>query len=73
MVQVMGMICLGRRGGEMGDDGSVMYPVLRIWVYGVSSKSLVEVGTGGDGRKISRDRSVARVVLILRGRMWCVV
>ena len=33
--QVLGMFCLGRRGGEMGDGGSVLYLVLRIGEYGV--------------------------------------
>ena len=55
----------------MGDGGSVLYLVLRIGKYGVTGRSWVEVGSGGGGRKISRGRSVAGVVLIFRGRWWC--
>jgi hypothetical protein len=68
MEQVRGMFCLGRRGGEMGDGGSVLYLGLRIGEYGVSSRSWIEVGSGGGGRKISRGRYVARVVLSFRCR-----
>jgi hypothetical protein len=71
--QVVGMFCLGMRGGEMGDGGSILYLALRIDEYGRSGRSWVEVGSGGDGRKISRGRSVARVVLIFRYEWWCVV
>ena len=71
MVQVVGMFCLGRRVGEMGDGGSVLYLVLRIGEYDVLGRSWVEVGSGGGGRKIRRGRSVAGVVLIFRGRWWC--
>ena len=62
------MFCMGRRGGEMLDGGFVLYLVLRIEEYGVSGRSWVEVGSGGGGRKISRGRSVARVVLSFRCR-----
>ena len=37
--QVWGMFCLGRRGGEMGDGGYVLYIILRIWDCGVSGES----------------------------------
>ena len=44
MEQVVGIFCLGRHGGEMGDGGSVLYLlVLRIKEYGVSGRSWVEV------------------------------
>ncbi len=43
MEQVVGMFCLGRLGGEMGDCGSVLYLVLRIGEYDASDKSWVEV------------------------------
>ena len=39
MEQFVGMFCLGRRGGEMRDGGSVLYLVLRIGEYGVSNRS----------------------------------
>ena len=39
MWQVMGMFCLGRRGGEMGDGGSVLYLVLRMGDCGVLGRS----------------------------------
>jgi hypothetical protein len=73
MEQAVGMFCLGRRGGETGDGGSVLYLNLRIGEYGRSRRSWVEVGSGGGGRKISRGRSLARVVLIFCCRWWRVV
>ena len=35
MEQVVGMFCLGRRGGDMGDGGFVLYLLLRIGESGV--------------------------------------
>jgi hypothetical protein len=35
MEQVVGMFCLGRRGGDMGDGGYVLYLVLHIGECGV--------------------------------------
>ena len=64
----MAMFCMGRRGGEMRGGGYVIYLVLRIEEYVVSGRSWVEVGSGGGGRKINRDRSVARVILSFRCR-----
>ena len=33
--QVLGMFCLGRRGGDMGGGGCLLYLVLRIWDCGM--------------------------------------
>jgi len=55
---------MGRRGGEMGDGGSVLYLVLRIGDCGVSGKNSVEVRSDGGGGKIELGRYVKRVVLV---------
>ena len=39
MEQVLGSVCLRRRGWEMGDDGSVLCQILRIRELGVSGMS----------------------------------
>ena len=62
--QVVGMVFLGWRGGEMGVGGYVFYLVLRIGEHGVSCRIWVEVGTGRGGHERRRAGSVARVVLI---------
>jgi hypothetical protein len=51
MEQVVDIFCLGRRGGDMWDGGSVLYLVLRIWECGMLGRSWVEVRSdscGGD-------------------------
>ena len=73
MEQVVGMFCLGRRGGEMGDGGSAVHLVLRIGEYSVSDKNWVEVRSGSGGSKISLGRSMTRVILVFRCWWWCVV
>ena len=66
MEQIMGMVCLGRRGGKKRDGEFVLYIVWRIGESGVSGKSWVEVGSGGGGRGVRRGGSMNRVVLHFR-------
>ena len=73
MWQVVGMFCLGRRGGEMGDGGCVLYLVLRRGDCDVSGRSWVEVSSVGGGSRIRLGRSVARVVLFFHNWWECVV
>jgi hypothetical protein len=73
MEQVVGLFCLGRRGGEMGDGGYVLYLALRIGEYGRSGRSWAQEGSGGGGRKICRGHSVARVVFFPLSAVTCCV
>ena len=73
MWQVVGMLCLGRRGGEMGDGGFVLYLVLRMGDRGVSGRSWVEVRSFGGGSRIGLGRSMTRVILIFPSWCKCVV
>ena len=58
------MVCLGRRGGEMGDAGYVSCLVSRMGDCGVSGRSWVDVGSVGGGSRIGMGRFVTRVVLV---------
>ena len=73
MEQVVGMFCLGRRGGEMMDGGCIMYLVLRICECNVSGRSWVEVRSDSGGSKIGLGRFVTWVVLVFRCFLRCVV
>ena len=73
MKQVVGMFCLGRRGGETGDGGSVLYIVLRIGKCGVSGRSWVEARSDSGGSKIRLGRYATRVVSGLRCWWRCFV
>ena len=73
MWQIVGMFCLGRRGGEMGDGGYVLYITLRMGDCGVSGRSWVEVRSDGGGSRIGLGRSVNRVVLVFHCLWKCVV
>ena len=52
MWQVVGMFCLGKRGGEMGDGGSVLYLALPMGDHGVLGRSWVEMRSDSGGSKI---------------------
>ena len=67
------MLCLGRRGGEMGDGGSVLYLVLRMGDCGVLGRSWVEVRSDGNGSKIRLGRSATRLVSVFCCWLRCVV
>ena len=67
------MFCLGRRGGEMGDGGSILCLVLRMGDSGVLGRRWVEVGSDGNGSKIRLGRSAVGVVSVFRCWWRCVV
>jgi hypothetical protein len=73
MWQVVGIFCLGRRYGEMGDGGSILYLVLRMGDCGVLHRSWVEVRSDSGGSKIGQGRSATRVVSVFRCWWRCVV
>ncbi len=72
MWQVVGMFCLERRGGEMGDGGFLLYLVLRMGDYGVSDRSCVEVRLVGGGSRVGLVRFVTSVILVFHCWWKCV-